>query len=392
MKNKQTEIALVLSCANIEINTNLQNEIVLLGKQVTNWNFVITFARQNNLLSFVYISLSKYCSEFVPEDILKQLKQYYINIFSRNVFLSRTLLEILELFNKNDIFAVPFKGPVLAESIYKDIALRTFCDLDILISKTDAIKTYKLLLANNYLPEKQLSDKQLSGYLETEYNFTVTRKDHKVTIDLQWQMSSKYLKDPYCIENLKPDLSKIQLLNKEIYTVGNRDLLIYLCHHGVTHCWSSLEQILCIKELLIHETNQNILKAHKIAKKKHCEREFLMGLNLCNLFFNIKLPDEIFLSIKKDEKLVSLSSDVYKRLLDDRSIVKNELINFHFSSFHFKIKDSFFDRVQYFIHLLTKPTKEDWHVFNLPGMFTFLYRILRPSRLAIEFIKLRIKI
>ena len=389
--NKQKEVGFVISCASVEVNENLQNILISSSKQVVDWDFVITFSIHNNLIAFVYINTSKYCSEFVPEEILKKLKGYYIGILSRNLFLTGALLKILELFNKNDIFAVPFKGPVLAESIYKDVALRTFSDLDILISKNDAIKTYKLLLENDYLPEKQLSEKQLPGYLETEYNFTVSRKDHKVTIDLQWQMSSKYLGKPYCIENLKPNLSKIQLINKDVYTVGNLDLLIYLCHHGVTHCWNSIEQILCIKELLIQETNANIQETHRVAKNKHCEREFLMGLYLCNLFFDVKLPDKIFLKIKKDGKLVSLSNEVYKRLLEDKNNTNNELINFHFSSFHFKIRDSFLDQVKYFIYLITRPTKEDWHVFNLPKRFSFLYRILRPFRLAVEFIKLKVK-
>jgi len=60
---------------------------------------------------------------------------------ARNVFLTNKLFEILNLFKKNDILALPFKGPVLAESVYGDLSLRQFVDLDILVHNHDAIST-----------------------------------------------------------------------------------------------------------------------------------------------------------------------------------------------------------------------------------------------------------
>jgi len=79
-----------------------------------------------------------------------------------NVFLTNKLFEILNLFKENDILALPFKGPVLAESVYGDISLRKFVDLDILVHKRIGYGVKSFLLTNGLLlamlPEARRQD------------------------------------------------------------------------------------------------------------------------------------------------------------------------------------------------------------------------------------------
>ncbi|GAG91885.1 unnamed protein product, partial [marine sediment metagenome] len=84
-------------------------------------------------MPLLYQSLKKTCPEAVPDDTLEQLRAYFLTNAKRNLFLTGKLLRLLELLKDNGILAVPFKGPVLAESVYGDLSLRQFADLDILV-------------------------------------------------------------------------------------------------------------------------------------------------------------------------------------------------------------------------------------------------------------------
>jgi hypothetical protein len=68
------------------------------------------------------------CWEALPEAARHELSHFYAANSAKNQFLAGELLHILELFEAERILAVPFKGPVLASVLYRDLALREFAD------------------------------------------------------------------------------------------------------------------------------------------------------------------------------------------------------------------------------------------------------------------------
>ena len=45
---------------------------------------------------------------------------------------------------------IPYKGPVLSTSIYHDLALRSFGDLDILVHEHEVLRVLDLLVSYGY--------------------------------------------------------------------------------------------------------------------------------------------------------------------------------------------------------------------------------------------------
>lgn len=86
-----------------------------------------------------------------PEAILKWEEAFETNT-QNNLRLSWKLIHCLELLSKNGIESIVLKGPVFAIQIYRDITLRQFSDLDILIHQTDFSKVYEILLQSGYIP------------------------------------------------------------------------------------------------------------------------------------------------------------------------------------------------------------------------------------------------
>ena len=109
----------------------------------------------------------------------------------RNLFLTKELLNLLTLFETHQIAAIPFKGPVLAASVYKNLALRQFSDLDLIIHKQHVAKARELLISHGYRPQFDLNDSQETAFVRSYPAQCFERDDGKVVVDLHWTMTSR---------------------------------------------------------------------------------------------------------------------------------------------------------------------------------------------------------
>ncbi|MHC5830140.1 MAG: nucleotidyltransferase family protein, partial [Nostoc sp.] len=67
-----------------------------------------------------------------------------------NIAQTKELLKILALLEYRGIEAIAFKGPILASSVYGNVALRQFNDLDILVRLQDFWQTKAVLVGQGY--------------------------------------------------------------------------------------------------------------------------------------------------------------------------------------------------------------------------------------------------
>jgi len=149
-ENISLEQKLVLYCSSVKIDEEQVRKLKGLSGKVIDWEKVLDIAKKHGVLFFLYRNLKAICPEFVPDDIFTKLKDYYFNNSTRNLALSAKLVRIINLFAEAGIVAVPFKGPVQAEIVYGDTGFRSFSDLDILVSRDNAVKARDLLVANGF--------------------------------------------------------------------------------------------------------------------------------------------------------------------------------------------------------------------------------------------------
>ena len=387
------EIDLLLSCARTHITPQTAERIHSLVQQDIDWESLLKTSLRHKVMPLLYQSLKKTCPEQVPEAVLTQLQSYYLNNAKRNLFLTGRLIEILNLFNHNNIFAVPFKGPVLSEWLYGDIALRQFSDLDILIHPNDAIKARNVLLANDYQPEIKLDDKQFPVYLKTKDAFTFFRNKNNVFVDLHWGLKVRNSSFPIHPDYADIHLKPVMIEGHQVHSLPIEETLLYLCIHGALHCWNSLGWICCLAELIQSNPNLNYERVAQMVRKAKYERIFSLGLFLTRDLLGVEPPQNIDKYISKDPKIKSLAMEVYKNLFSKNGKPSNTKISDKFSSFHIKARDSYIEKIHHIIQAAIYPTKEDWRCFPLPASMSFLLYLLRPIRLSLELLKvLRIKV
>ena len=380
---KRREMEFLLCCARTQLDPQAVERIHSLARRDTDWDYLVRTAIRHRVIPLLYRSLKKGCPQAVPDGTLEQLRRYFLVNAGRNLFLSDRLLKILSLLKDRGIFAIPFKGPVLAEYVYGDVALRQFADLDILVHKRDVLKARKLLISDGYRSEFELNTEQDKAYVRTEYYSKLITDDGRVIVDLHWEMTGRNSCLPFDLEHVKGRLEPGTLAGKEVLHLSPEDLLLYLCLHGSKDCWPNLESICSVAELIRSCPAMDWPRVAHLASRMRCERILFLGLFLAGDLLGAPLPGEILKRMESDRKIPRLAMKVYKNLFDESHETSANGINPRFSLFHMEVRDRLSAKIRYGLYLAISPTVEDWRRLPLPASLSFLHYAFRPIRLAV---------
>ncbi len=383
-KTKQREIEFLLCCARTQMGLETRERIRRLGQIPLDWEYIVSTALHHRVMPLLYRSIHNVCPESVPNIILERLRKYFLANAARNVLQTAQLLKLLDLLEDQGVVAVPFKGPALAEAVYGDVALRQFCDLDILVSRRNAPMAYDLLMSQGFQPEVRLSSKQIGAYLQKEYSFTSFSNNGKVIVDIHWEMTGRYTACPFDLQLSEDRLEYVTLNGKRIRQLSAEDLLVYLCLHGTKDCWSCLNAVCSLAELIRSHPKMDWVYVKRLARKMRCQRMLSLGLLLAHGLVGASLPTSVLEVAKADSAIRGVATKTCKTLFREHMGNGQKLVSSDFSSYHLKVRDRLSDGVRYGVALAFRPSRQEWKSFPLPPDFSFLRYLLRPMRLTVE--------
>ncbi|NES44168.1 MAG: nucleotidyltransferase family protein [Moorea sp. SIO2C4] len=343
------------------------------------------------ILPLLYNSLKNTCPYLVPQNILKQLRDYFQHLVVHNTFLIQKLLKLLTLLEKHGISAIPFKGPTLAVSVYGNLGLRQFGDLDILVDKHDIPTVKELLLSQGY---------QLQKDLGWEYHFV--DKKSRVCIDLHEGIVPDLFCLPLDFEYLRSHLEPLSLAGKTVSTISPEQMLLILCVQLGKDCchWSvRLAQLCDVAELLRSHPQLDWRRVLAEAEKLGCERMLLLDLCLVRDLLGITLPQIVLNKLQTQPVSQSLAIEVRSQLFRDFEVGPklSEAKGFwafflsYNHRFYFTMRERLHDRVMYCLHWLKNslfvtvmPNEADWALLSLPRVLAFLYYPIHIIRLLIK--------
>ncbi|BAQ65280.1 nucleotidyltransferase family protein [Geminocystis sp. NIES-3709] len=371
---------------------NIKTIKLFTSSETINWQELINLATSHSVIPLVVYNLEKYCHENLPNDIKNILKIKFRNNAFKNIYLSKELLEIVQLLKNNNIDCICFKGASLATSIYENISLREFNDIDILIAKKDLLQAKKILLSNGGDFALRLLDNPKKEYIISDRIFikfakhlayTIYWKKKKVEVDLHWQMFCYYFPLSLPIEYLNQSLEEIIIFNEKISTLSPENNLLLLCGHGTKDGWNKLSRICDIAELINYYPQLDWKLLIQEAKNRGALRLVLVGLSLANNLYQISLPDFISLKIINDKKIKYLTDEVEKSLFSEckKSIKKID----HFL-FTIQFRERLRDKIKSIVYLLFIPTHAEWALFAPYELPIIFYYLLRPFILLNKFI------
>src|SRR5437867_5911015 len=224
------EFELLLSCARRFIDDGCVENLRSLLRGGIDWPYLLRQADAHGLTPLLCWHLTNSCRDEIPRPLLEQLRDHFYSNARSNLLLTGELLELLDLLAARGIRAIPFKGPALAASVYGNIALRQFCDLDLLVDANAVAKIADLLASRGYRQEFNLTRAREAAFLRYQSE-RLFRRD-RVVVEIQWRIAPRYFSFPLDYGSLWERLRPIVLGDRKVLTLSPEDSLLILCVHG----------------------------------------------------------------------------------------------------------------------------------------------------------------
>lgn len=308
-RRTDNDLELLQLCARTQIDSPTAERIGTLLKEGINWKSLIDTAYHHGLMPLLYHNLNTTCPDAVPPAALDRLRENFYANSLRNLSRTQELLKLLDLFQTHDISAIPYKGLILAASVYGDLALRQFADLDILVHEQDFPKVEELLLSQKY-----------QRHVTWDWEQSFVNSNGTIEIDIHKAITPPYFPFPLDFDHLWQRTQPLSLVGTTVVSFCPEDLLLILCIQIAKDCCENqgqLEQLIkvCdVAQVIRTYPNLNWQTLIETARRLGSLRMLYFGLLLASNLLDITIPQDIWLNIKSDTVAVSLTNQVCQHL------------------------------------------------------------------------------
>ena len=174
------------------------------------WDRLIQRSLRHSVTPLLYDHLKKNAN--VPDRHLERLRDIYLQSAVMSIRLFHKLSKVLQLINDSGIPVIVLKGACLAEVVYRNPALRTMYDVDLLFMRRDLTRAQKILMDAGYDPHSA----QL--FLDIHWDIDLTSTPLSIEMEGIWERAQP------CV-----------IADVEVLVLSTEDLLIHLCVHLSYH-------------------------------------------------------------------------------------------------------------------------------------------------------------
>jgi hypothetical protein len=302
----QTEInplfPLLLLCARPIVNERAASNIRALVKMEPNWATLLNAAADHGVIPLVCQRLEICAGDLLPSAWRERFRNEFARNIRHTLFLTSELLRVLGALNTRGVRATPHKGPILAVQAYRDVAMRQFFDLDIVVPQREILEAhlaltdlgYRSELEDSWVPSASEATAQIPG----QYAY---RSDAPVTyVELHTESTLRYMPLQLDLEPLLRRRKTLSLAGNAVQTFCAEDVLVLLGVHGAKHFWNQLGWIADIAALIQNSRELEWELVLSRARNLAAERMVLLGAALARELFGTVLPEHVTKDIERD--------------------------------------------------------------------------------------------
>jgi hypothetical protein len=318
--------------------------------------------------------------------VLNQLRECFCRTSVRNLSLTGELVRLLRLFKRHSVKAIPLKGPSLALSLYGNLALRPFSDLDVLVPKQEIDNVKRLLIGAGYSLKDEMTSEEEIRHLESDYYLAFRQRQREIDVEIHWQILHGYLRGRVGIDAVWSHTAESTLGGEPALALPPEELLLVLSIHGQKHEWERLKWLGDIARLIDVHPNIDWARVVQLAALVEQERAILMGCFLAASFLGVQLPERIQKLLRGNKSYGAHAGLIRGRLF--RS--KHNLPGFREWLAYVQRVDAEPRDTQHVVEPLrllqyllaiSAPNSGDRFELRVPRPFSFLHYIHRPVRL-----------
>lgn len=349
-----------------------------LAQAIPDWNGLIDLALAHRLGPLLFSRL-KEAGEQVPAEAKERLEREYTRNVFHSIANSAELAAILLSFNEAGIPAMPFKGVVLAASLYRDFTLRSAGDLDFLVYERDLQRATSALQARGYeLKTETLADGTPAKLDYFEFHFE--RSSDGMVVELRWKLELQ--------ERFQRDLGMDWVWPRRVYAkVGGVDApnldpianLLVLCMHGSKHFWSRMIWICDVARLVDAHPDLDWEEVAREAKRRGLWRAVALGVLLARSLCGASVPEQALKGFASDRATRELAAHFEQSILDEPGKAPPGRL-----PYSLRILDRA-DRVRWLLRgEFFRPNERDVAAVRLPSVLRPLYFFVRPLRVLFD--------
>jgi hypothetical protein len=381
----QGEFELLCALMSLELTPERRVRIANWNLFALDWSEVLRLAEYHGVLPLAARNLIELGRGFSPE-VERSLRSAYEVNLRRSLWFAAELARIMQHFERRHLRALPYKGPVLAQSLYRDLGLRSFSDLDFLISPADFERAKQALAEIGYRPSGEV-DRAIESpaaerlWLRTGYERAFDGADGKNLIELQWALLPHFYAVDLRVQDLMARAGKTVVGGREVPCLSAEDSLLVLCLHAAKHLWTRLIWLSDIAETLrSYSRTQTIDYSLVFSRARSLGIARILGVSfwLVKNLLRAEIPKSAEEMIAADRRVPALGSKFAARL------ARGATYNFETTEYFrliLMLRERQGDRLRYVWRLVWTPGAGDVAAVRLPDAFFPLYRIVRIGRL-----------
>lgn len=379
-RDLDSNVELLVRCADPTNESEADVGIGSLLRADPDWDRVVELAGMHGVTPLVDRTLGTWFRDRVPEPVLSRLAERTRRIAMENVRLATALHDLDDWFGTAGIRWLPFKGPVLAQAAYGDLALRTFMDLDVLVHPADLSRAIDLLEARGFERKydvRRLDDSIVLGGPFTQPlvpEYTLFRDDVEVEVRCTVGDPDRPFDVPF--EDLHSRRTTVEVAGREVPALSPVDRLLVLAYHGTKHNWHLLKWT-CDFAAAATSPSLDWERVHRRTRQTGTERKLLLAVSLVGMLFDAEVSRN---ALPSDEGATALATQVVERMADGGVTrpVKSQR-----TWFNARATDSTRDALATILsYRKVRPGFREYGIAPLPGPLHPLYYVTAPVRAA----------
>jgi hypothetical protein len=344
------------------------------------WETALRLADQHGTSSLLYQNLSR-LADAVPSPVLASLRRRYERNVHKSLFLARELIRILNCLDALGIEVIPYKGVVMSEAYYGDMALRQSGDMDLFVRKRDVARIKNAVNDLGYTPRVPIPEDAEQDYIASGYEYTFDSYAGKNLLELQWALQPRFYAVDFDMDGLFERAVSVTVAGRRVKTPSPEDLLLVLSVHTAKHVWGRLIWLCDIAQIVKRE-NLNWDWVQSQARELGIERILHITLLLANRLLATPIPPPIENAILADRAARAFADQIAAAVAAGVTYEEQQLSYFRLM---IRLRERRTDRLRFLARLTFTPGPGEWEAIRLPRTLFPLYHLVRLARLASRF-------
>lgn len=342
------------------------------------WRRIVSLAERHGLVPLLHETLAETGAD-VPPDAADAVRRRNRENALENLRYTRHLHELVAAFEENDVRAIPYKGPVVAQVAYGDVNRRTFGDLDFLVAEEDIARARDVLVENGYrqtnfvgVPVAELVERSTFRW-EREFRF-VNEADG-VDVEIRPRFMGRERSRSARFADLWRRRTRVTVGGRALPALSPEDRALLLLTHGSKHGWCRLSWACDVAMLLDDVEWERVVDR---ATEYGWRTAALLGLAVTAELADAELPPGIRREIATNRR-ADWGSSVLTTLF--RTDPTGERLDSEPWTVILFSNDTVEESLRELVDVVFSPRQSNHELVRLPPELYPLYYLLRPPEI-----------